>query len=185
MTANDAKNQKRVKNIKRLLFAKQSMLIAVEGCDSALSRSLTPGERTIYSAGIAAMYASPFMEANELGALEQNFSEFPNKCLKDSHNSALQCRHELFAHRDMTASGTNKEGHPIVLHRVYVEISASGQPELLSTDIKWRDSVFGQMKQLCQFQLERLDEDFKKLFAELSSRTKRAPGVYELGVSYP
>ena len=179
------KGKAAVTNIKRLLFAKQSMMVAIVGCESALRRELTASERTIYSAGIAATYGSSFTDANGLGKLQKDFEAFPNKSLKDSHDSALKCRHELFAHRDMRATGTNKFGKPVVLHRVWVEIDPSGYPELVTTDIKWKDSVFELMGQLCQFQLNRLDQEFKKAFAEMHSGTKKAPGRYELGVDYP
>jgi hypothetical protein len=161
------------------------MMLAIEGCTEVLSSNLSPAARSIFSAGISALYASPFTEAKGLGALSQSYSDFPEKVLIDSHASVMQCRHQLYSHRDQTATGTRHNAVPVNLHAIRVFVPFSGETLLDTPDIKWKNSAFEQMKRLCEFQLARLDKQFREVFHELSKHANKPPGIYSLGEDYP
>jgi hypothetical protein len=181
MSANQAKLKKKILQLKRLTFAQQSMQTVMEGCENAISSSLTANERTIVSAGIAALYASPFTEGNGLGMLDKEFTEFKERNLADYHDNLMACRHRLFSHRDMLLTGTNSAGTVERLHQLLIVIEPGGKCFLDSTRIKWSTSVFSKVKELAEFQCRRLGKKIEVLFPKVASQVNLPPGRHILG----
>jgi hypothetical protein len=185
MSANQARNEKRIKDFKRIAWAKHSIQYAYYGCNAVLTRNLSPEDRTLFSVAVATSYVNPFTEANGLGKLDISYETFPDKILEDSHLSTLRSRHELFVHRDQTSTGTTQSGNSVVLHKIFVNIDAAGDCTVDTLDIKWDDNAFTLMKHLCEFQLQRLHKNFCLIFADLKRYSNKGPGRYELGKDFP
>jgi hypothetical protein len=181
MSSNQIKIDKKILQLKRLIFADQSMQTVMEGCARAVASTLDENEKMIFSAGIATLYASPFTSGNGLGALEKEFSEFEDKNLEEHHQTLMTCRHGLFSHRDMRIKGTNSKGTALTLHQLFVVVDSEGKHFIDSTRPKWAASVFPKVKKLAEFQHLRLCEKADLIYSEVASRTSRPPGRYALG----
>ncbi|HEV3270555.1 MAG TPA: hypothetical protein VGZ93_00060 [Candidatus Methylacidiphilales bacterium] len=185
MDANDVKNARRVKQLQRLLFGKQSMSMAAAGCNLALKSNPSEYERCILASGIATVYASPFTSANELGPLEDDFSRFAYPKLAATHREIMVFRNQLYGHRDLSVTGTNQHGRVGKLHFIDVEITGHGTATTTSSLVQWPDEAFTKTKALCSFQEDRLQKKANKLMKQLAHFAKKPLGKYRLGVDFP
>ncbi len=185
MKAHDEKNHRRVKQLRRLLFAKQSMALAEAGCNLALKSNLSEYERYILAVGVATSYASPFTAANELGPLENDFSKFAVSQLASTHREIIIFRNQLYGHRDLSITGKNQDGLVAKLHFINIEITSHGTATTTSSVVQWADDAFIKAKALCAFQNDRLKRKADKLIRQLTHHAKKSPGTYRLGENFP
>lgn len=185
MGANEAKNRERVKKLKRLLFAEQSMMIVTEACDFVINGRLSQNQRTVYTASVVTLYASPFTEANGLGQLEAKFSTFADQDLADIHATTIACRHQIYAHKDMTAMGISNLGFIVPVHRAFVNIDSRENYSTETTDVKMENSDFEKVRRLAKFQGSRISEKASQILRKLAIHSNVTSGRHEIGVNFP
>jgi len=183
--SNAAITERRVRHLRRLIFAQLSMQHAIEGCESAINRDPPLHERAILAAGVTTIYSSPFTEGNLLGALEDEFRKFSDKDLRSTHDGMWLFRNRLHAHRDLGVTGTNQRGVEGKVHVVFVDIDVQLKITTSGSLLQWEADNFQKAKDLCVFQLTRLTKKANKILHEIAKRAPRRPGTYVLGESYP
>lgn len=184
--ANAQKNRRRAIQARRLVFARQSMTLAIEGCEFAITNSITEYLRAILAAGSATFYASPFTEANELGRLEDEFLRFENPQFAATHRETITFRNQLYAHRDLSVMGTRiGDGLTAPMHFIDISITAHGTASVSGSLIQWPPEAFVKLKALCEFQRNRLQKKEIKLIRQIAQHVKKPPGTYRLGIDFP
>lgn len=169
-----------------MVFARQSMTLAMEGCEFAISQPVTEYLRAVLAAGSATFYASPFTEANELGRLEDDFSRFENPGLAATHRETILFRNQLYAHRDLAVQGTRvTDGITAPMHFIDITITTAWTASVAGSLVQWPTEAFAKLKILCEFQRERLRKKEEKLIRQIAHYVRKPPGKYRLGVDFP
>ena len=152
--SNKKPTEKEIKYLQRLLLAEQSMRLVAAACDAELKRGkpASKEERDVLAAGIAAYYASPFTEANGIGALPEEFGKFDDANLAKTHSVLMSMRHQKYAHRDKRATGTTTTGEEWSIHNIEVTVEANGNVRLHTRSLDWPPEMFERVKALSHFQ---------------------------------
>jgi hypothetical protein len=95
-------NQPKIElRLRRLIIAISNFDAVINACDMLIDGNVDQNASyyRIFTAGIVVSYMRPFLRADGLGPLPQEFQEFPdNPDLKELHEDLKHGRHWVFAH---------------------------------------------------------------------------------------
>jgi len=140
-------------------------------------------------AGLVVCYARNFVSSDGMGPLGADYTNFDDLRMKEVHDSLMNSRHQIYAHRDLTSVGP-------------LSIDDSQPRNAYDVFITFHDDLTGFDFDIASPQLSHLQiEEFIELFDLQSSRIRSdlkssieyclktgdyQPGVaYKLGVEFP
>jgi hypothetical protein len=179
-----------VHQIRRLAIAADSFhqCVALLNHMASLSLKLDDDLYPPMIAGVVVTYAKNFNEADGLGPLPGFFTKFPAASLKTAHDTILDARNKLYAHRDGSIHTFRNETRELGQFPVMVRINDENsaflfQPILIDIPA----AKVGEIQELLAFQLKRLDEDLsEKLALTVDFEKGYKQGVeYQLGKDFP
>ena len=134
-------------------------------------------------AGIVVTYARNFTQSNGMRGLSDVYTNFPDSALQQTHDSLMQARHTIYAHRDYTALSQRSDPHnpeqkghdvTIIFHDEFTGFDfdvASPQQD---------PGTLPEIIRLCMFQRTRISEELKTII----ERCLPADHSYVAGVAY-
>ncbi len=138
-------------------------------------------------AGVGVTYMKPFMHNDGLGSLPKKFSTFPSAPGHEkTHKNLKNCRDWYYAHRDMlkaknllTDPERRKGFEDVTLHVEETGISFSVNEQT------WSISSVSRVRNLCDYQKSRIDDDAMALVKILRKGKALQLGKYLLGRDFP
>jgi hypothetical protein len=169
----------RVKDIRRLLFAIESITQAKQasGMIYELGSEPTMVKRSILCAAIATLYAAPFVEADYADVVPK-FGRFDDEDLQSTHQSLIEARHNLYAHRGLK---DNISGN----HAIQVIVGEDGNIRLKNDVIFYKNKDLKEFEKIFDFQLNRLNAAARNSLESLGKIANAKPGIYTLGKDFP
>ncbi|MEQ6327454.1 hypothetical protein VLF92_03845 [Pseudomonas chengduensis] len=177
-------DEKILRHIKRLIYASDAFQQAEILLSHIKSLNLKVGDDlyTPMISGVITTYGMNFNKSNGLGPLPRFYEEFEDSALGTSHLKVIAARNQLYAHRDIQATKSHKDGAYKI--EVWVERGALFfRPTMI--DIS-HDRIMD-IQSLIQFQRKRLQKDLDGKLAQIIDRTKKYSEnrKWELGVDFP
>lgn len=141
-------------------------------------------------AGVVVTYARNFIESSGMRGLSSDYASFLDSDLQQTHDSLMETRHKIYAHRDYTElsqksdpENPDRKGHDvsIIFHDGFTgfdfDIASPQQdPATLSDIIK-----------LCMFQRTRIAAELKKMIEHClpQHHEYQAGSSYKIGTEFP
>lgn len=139
----------------------------------------TPGDHASHLcsgslAGIAVCYCRPFMAANGLGSLPDEFRKFPSQELERIHDTVFEARNKLTAHMDVIhVAGLHTKG-AVQNHPGEVAVHLTEQGAIFETTATYlHPDRLPAILSLCEFQMERVGGLLGQAGAELLARSRK------------
>ncbi len=170
--------------LQRLTLAQTAFRQAQALCEHMEQMKLEPHEEIASSmmAGIVVSYMRPFVRNDGIGHLPKNYSEFPEGSpFKNIHNTLLEARHWVYAHRDIQNAPNLGGGN--VSQDIVSEVVLTLRKDGYSVSINEPQISTKQLanfKALCSFQHNRINEEVGDLIMSIMDEHKIGIGVYEI-----
>lgn len=161
------------------MFAIESITQAKQACAMIyeLVDEPTMVKRSILCAAIATLYAAPFVEADG-AVVVPKFDQLDDKDLQSTHQSLIDARHNLYAHRGL-------KGNIAGNHAIQVIVEESGNVRLKNDVMFYKNEDLKEFEKVFDFQLHRLRLAAKNALDSLSKIAQVKPGTYTLGEDFP
>ncbi len=177
-----------VKMLKALFWAQWHLREARAACVHLLQLGEVPSElRNAIFTGIAVSYARPFGESQGLPRINGKFEKFPSKRAQMLHNGLLEARNFVYAHNDrvtvpkVLSAGTSAPALDRVRIRIAPDSRATWSIFRAGFATCQADAIGG----LCDFQIERINEESTRMLQAFSKHQAYEPGDYTLGIDFP
>ena len=139
-------------------------------------------------AGIVVTYAKNFVAGAGFGPLGSSYGKFPEASLQETHDLLIEMRNKVYAHRDVLAAKTFKyeDSRRPDPYEVRLEIREGEPgftlfpniPDLITSHLPF-------IIRLCEFQIERIGDEFRRILPLMTTGKNYQAGVYTIGVDFP
>ena len=183
------KPETKIRALNRLVIAQITFQQVIAACDFLTSHESDEHAQfygTFFS-GIAVSYMRPFMSAEGLGPLPEDYSTFPNGTEHaKTHEDLKNGRNWAYAHnsRDQTAGllkNTQQQKEQKRIRFVFDSQGITFNPP----EVTWPKSRLHAIVSLCRFQIEHVMRDVHNLVAHLGEGKTYDPGEYIIGETFP
>ena len=189
---NQQKQQGIAKNLKRLAFAELSfaearrmaeLLKQVPDTDSSVIMT------SAMMAGLVTAYGRNFVSSDGMGPLSGDYSKFTDPPLQESHDTLMNARHQIYAHRDVQAlSGVSApDGEPRNAFDVFITFHdrlTGFDFDLASPQLSHH--MLEDFIRLFDFQSARIRDDLKTAIEHCLQEDSYIAGhTYKLGLDFP
>ena len=157
---------------RKLLVVRDSFQQAVALLDYIEKIDLCPASDlyTPMLAGIVTTYMKNFVSSDGFGPLPHTYSKFPNsKRMEKIHQKMIDSRNSLYAHRE------DNENIKITVTLIGTAL------EFVPTDVVLNPSILKEYRELIEFQLDRINNDFD---GKVACLLENGNGSFEIGRTY-
>lgn len=176
--------KRQFKKLTALLWAQLDLKEAAALCALATSgQEEQRSEDTIFGlwTGVVVAYARSFTQNKGVSALDPKFRRFTSKRDQSLHDRLIEMRHRLHAHKDrlweeMVATTFFPKANAVA--RIIVRVSEDGQTEWQVQRPVFPHAYFPDVRQLCDFQIDRLVQDSHRILQRFLESRSITPGNY-------
>jgi hypothetical protein len=134
-------------------------------------------------AGVVVTYARNFTESSGMRVLSSDYSSFSDSDLQQTHNSLMDTRHKIYAHRDYTE--LSQMADPVNPERKGHDVFITFHDEFTGFDFdvaspQQDPATLSDIINLCMFQRTRIAAELKKMIEHCLPEDHE----YQVGVSY-
>jgi hypothetical protein len=136
--------------------------------------------------GIVVSYCRSFGGNKGLSGLDEKFSTFPDAGKQALHKHLIKVRNILFAHKDsLRETEVLAPAHHAELPKIRIIVAQDGSTEWEVKRAEPPADLVTKVEQLCEFQIERLNQESSKMLGNCCQGRSYEPGTYVLGEKFP
>lgn len=137
--------------------------------------------------GVVVAYARSFTANKGVSAIDVKFKRFDSKGHQALHDRLIEMRHHLHAHKDRSweEQVAAELFNPNFVSKVLVTVFADGETEWEVQRPTFSEKYFSDVKQLCDFQANRLKAESDEMLKHVLESNNVGPGKYDLETDFP